>query len=58
MEKDFIEIRCKCGKLLATQKNGWIKILGETNYSSNGKESLFVCQKCKKALRIKINNML
>lgn len=39
------EIRCvKCSKLLATVENKWIKIKGNTDYSSNGEECIIKCK--------------
>ncbi len=48
------KIKCKeCERILAIEKDGWFKITGYTDYTSNGKESYIKCKKCRTLNKIK-----
>jgi hypothetical protein len=48
------DIKCECGRLLATVNDKWIHVVGKTNYSSNGVEGVFICQKCGRKTELKL----
>jgi phage FluMu protein Com len=48
------KIKCKkCERILAVVKDGWVKITGNTDYSSNGTDSYIRCRKCSTLNKIK-----
>ena len=47
------KIKCECGHTLAIRVDGWLKIKGNTDYKSNGREAYIKCKKCDTINKIK-----